>query len=265
MTPRQESILSCLVKEYIDTAEPIGSKMLENSGDFDVSSATIRSEMHNLEDMGYLVQPHTSAGRIPTTRAYRHFVDNLASHDIKITRDAIEKIANRLENSWASPDKANRTLAKLLSDLSGAVVITNITGREDFYKTGISGLMELPEFREFEQMIRLTNFFDEFENLFNTITQDFFGIGTKNMSWPFRELQNNSDIKIIIGEESPIKEMSNEAILLGQYCLPQSYVGSLTLIGPARMDYAKNIGLIRFAMGYMNKLAQEGQRYLNRG
>lgn len=262
MTPRQTAILSCLVKEYIQTAEPIGSKMLENSGDFNVSSATIRSEMHDLEDMGYLVQPHTSAGRIPTTKAYRHFVDNLAKGDIKITREAVEKIINRLDNAWESPDKANRALAKLLSDLSGAVAITNITGREDFYKTGISGLMELPEFREFNQMFRLTNLFDEFEDLFNTISQDFFGPNAGNISWPFEASRNNNDIKIIIGEENPIREMGNETIMLGKYRLPQNYVGSLTLIGPTRMDYSKNIGLIKFATGYMNKLAEEGQRYL---
>lgn len=72
---RKFKILNAIIKEYISSAEPIGSRTLQKRHDLGVSSATIRNEMADLEEMGYLVQPHTSAGRIPSQKAYRLYVD----------------------------------------------------------------------------------------------------------------------------------------------------------------------------------------------
>jgi heat-inducible transcriptional repressor len=77
LTPRQREILRMLVQEYIDTAQPIGSSTLRGLGTLQVSSATIRSELGLLEELGFLAQPHTSAGRVPTARGYRLFVEQL--------------------------------------------------------------------------------------------------------------------------------------------------------------------------------------------
>ncbi len=76
---RKATILEAVVIEHIDTAQPVGSSAVAASADLDVSSATVRSEMVALEREGYLAQPHTSAGRIPTDKGYRYFVDHLAS------------------------------------------------------------------------------------------------------------------------------------------------------------------------------------------
>ena len=77
LTPRQRSILRLLVQEYIDTAQPVGSGTVLRAGELGVSSATVRSELGRLEELGFLSQPHTSAGRIPTVRGYRFFVEQL--------------------------------------------------------------------------------------------------------------------------------------------------------------------------------------------
>src|SRR6202041_3998089 len=74
---RKATILKAVVVEHIDTAQPVGSSAVAASADLDVSSATVRSEMVALEREGYLAQPHTSAGRIPTDKGYRYFVDHL--------------------------------------------------------------------------------------------------------------------------------------------------------------------------------------------
>src|ERR1700691_2719357 len=74
---RKATILKAVVVEHVDTAQPVGSSAVAASADLDVSSATVRSEMVALEREGYLVQPHTSAGRIPTDKGYRYFVDHL--------------------------------------------------------------------------------------------------------------------------------------------------------------------------------------------
>ena len=76
---RKTAILRAVVQEYITTAQPVGSGHVASAPGVNVSSATVRNEMAVLEQEGYLVQPHTSAGRVPTDKGYRFFVDNLAS------------------------------------------------------------------------------------------------------------------------------------------------------------------------------------------
>lgn len=77
LTERQDKILDFIVREYTDTATPVGSKTMVERSDLGVSSATVRGEMAHLEDLGYLSHPHTSAGRVPTARGYRYFVEFL--------------------------------------------------------------------------------------------------------------------------------------------------------------------------------------------
>src|SRR5512133_1184639 len=77
---RKEALLETLVREYVKTAEPVGSLHLAEKAGLDLSAATVRNELAELEEMDYLTQPHTSAGRIPTERAYRYFVEHLAHH-----------------------------------------------------------------------------------------------------------------------------------------------------------------------------------------
>ena len=77
MEPRKQDILKAVVREFTVTAVPVGSQALVSRHFFNLSSATVRNELSELADLGYLVQPHTSAGRIPTDRGYRYFVDFL--------------------------------------------------------------------------------------------------------------------------------------------------------------------------------------------
>ena len=77
LTERQRLLLKSIIKTYLDSGEPVGSRTLSKLSDVSVSPATIRNEMADLEEMGYLVSPHTSAGRVPTDKGYRFYVDNL--------------------------------------------------------------------------------------------------------------------------------------------------------------------------------------------
>ena len=74
---RKVSILKAIIQNYMETGEPVGSRTISKLPDLKISSATIRNEMSDLEDMGYIVQPHTSAGRIPSDKGYRFYVDNI--------------------------------------------------------------------------------------------------------------------------------------------------------------------------------------------
>jgi len=267
MTPRQEVILASIINEYVETAEPVGSKMLENSSDFDISSATIRAEMHALEQAGFLEHPHTSAGRVPTGKAYRYFVDNYINSrrpdeakGPQATQAGIHNkdkntIDKALQNTEKNPRDINITVAQLLSNISGSLVITNVMGENDFYKTGLSDLFELPEFQEIERIMRVTSIFDEFENIFDQISSDFFGGSFAKLVDENKEsVLWDNQVRVLIGSENPISEISDETIMTSMYKLPKNYTGSLMLIGPMRMDYARNIDLIKYTTDQINKM-----------
>ena len=74
---RKEKILDAIIRNYLETGEPVGSRTISKYTDLNLSSATIRNEMADLEELGYIIQPHTSAGRIPSDKGYRFYVDHL--------------------------------------------------------------------------------------------------------------------------------------------------------------------------------------------
>lgn len=258
MTSRQEALLTSIIKEYIQTAEPVSSRLLEKTGFFGLCSATIRAEMNELEGLGYLAQLFTSSGRMPTDRAYRFFVDNLmGEEDIELAADCKRKIKRALYETGKDPREINKTVALLLSELSDNLVITGIPEQADFFKIGLSSLFEFPEFREFEKAFRLTSFFDEFEDMFDRLEREFWGdpASPAGRSAPITK-DNEENIKIFIGRENPVRSIRDETVMLAKYDLPHNFRGSLTLVGPTRMDYGKNIGLIRYTTGELNKLSK---------
>src|SRR3989344_9462666 len=115
ISERQQKLLERIIREYVHTAEPVSSKALENSGFLDVSSATIRGEMNELEKMGYLEQRHTSAGRIPTDKAYRFFVDNVVQKEaLEITDREKRKIDETIQDVRREPRESNKSIAQVL-------------------------------------------------------------------------------------------------------------------------------------------------------
>ena len=114
LTPRQEEIVTAVVAEYINTAQPVGSEALRARSGFECSSATIRSEMVRLEDQGYLAQPHTSAGRVPLRSAYRLYVNGLRTLGGRIDRD-IAWIQGELRRVGDQPEAALRLSTAILS------------------------------------------------------------------------------------------------------------------------------------------------------
>jgi heat-inducible transcriptional repressor len=254
MTQRQEALLTSIIREYIETAKPVSSKFLEKTGFFGLSSATIRAEMNELERLGYLTHLYTSSGRIPTDRAYRFFVDNLLDKDnCELTADCKRKIKMVLQKTEKEPREINKAIAQLLSELSDNLVIAGIPEQADFFKIGLSSLFEFPEFREFERAFRLTDFFDEFEEMFNRLEKAFWGDSPETAG------DDDGDIRIFIGRENPVRDIRDETVMLARYDLPYNYKGSLALIGPTRMDYGKNIGLIKYTTKELNKLSREIQ------
>jgi transcriptional regulator of heat shock response len=242
ITDRQLQLLNFIIEEYIHSAEPVGSALVCKKADFALSPATIRNEMNELEQLGFLMQPHTSAGRVPTDQAYRYYVNSLIqSGDYALDPKHRRQVDESLIKSSDDPRDLIRTIAQVLSKISEDLVITNITGRNDFYKSGLSGMMEFPEFKEFDRMFNLTSFFDQFDEMFDRIQREFFS--------------RSGEVTIMIGRENPFGEIQDESVISARYDLPHHFTGSLTLIGPKRMDYRKNLGLVTYTVQALKQLS----------
>lgn len=115
---RKKKILRAVIKNYLDTGEPVGSRTISKYGDFNLSPATIRNEMADLEELGYIFQPHTSAGRIPTDLGYRLYVDDMLSErkeEIESKSESIENLKNVMDNRVARIEEVLKEMAKMLA------------------------------------------------------------------------------------------------------------------------------------------------------
>lgn len=122
LTERQLNILKAIVKDYVETAEAVGSRTISKKYDFGISAATIRNEMSDLEDLGYLVQPHTSAGRIPTKKGYMLYVDSLMGNR-ELDEDEKELLRKCVENNFNRVDDLLEELSKILSSITNYTTV----------------------------------------------------------------------------------------------------------------------------------------------
>ena len=120
LNDRKLKILQAVVADFINSAEPIGSRTLSKREDIDVSPATIRNEMSDLEEMGYLTHPHTSAGRVPSDKAYRLYVDELMSKS-ELSEEEKEVIKEKLDQGSEELDKTLEHASKVLSEMTNLV------------------------------------------------------------------------------------------------------------------------------------------------
>ncbi len=222
VTERQGDILNWIVKEYIDSARPISSQSLEKKARFGICPATIRIEMQKLADKGYLSQPHTSAGRVPTDKGYRFFVDDLLEKETDIR----EEIENWFEKEIKDEVRFIQVLTKSLAAYSQVLTFSYLEKEKLFWKEGWLEVLREPEFEEKKYLFSFTSFLEDFEK----------GI---------EGFKVNSEIKIYIGKEGPWKSAKDFSIISARCCLPEKKEGIISLLGPKRMDYDKNISLMK--------------------
>ncbi len=247
MNDRQKKILSAIVELYTETALPVGSQALLEHADFGVSSATIRSDMVTLEEEGFLYQPHISAGRIPTDQGYRTYVEEMMGEEPLSRRDQ-ERLQKELLMLRAKHTRLGRTTAKLLSALSGNLAVSGIVrkptrhtsdgtedvGGDEVYDFGMKELLEKPEFQEIDELCRLVETMDSLDEKLGSIMLKL----------------KDGETRIFIGDENPISGIDNCSMIVAPYQNKEGEKGILAIIGPKRMEYAKNKSLIE----YMKKL-----------
>jgi heat-inducible transcriptional repressor len=225
MTIRQQKILSAIVEQYAEVASPVGSSLLARV--FNVSSATIRAEMAELERLGYIMQPHTSAGRVPTDRGYRFYVNDLinAPHETLPERRAEKALATRVQMGGV-PEYTIRSAVDTLVELTQNLAVATIGNQ--LYMSGLSNLFGQPEFINGLQVQQVASLLDNLE------------------PW-LREARPNEPLSVYIGAENPIGRAAGCSLIISRFRSPfsdHSYIGTL---GPTRQSYRDVMMLVRRA------------------
>ena len=230
MDPRKQKILKAIVEKFIETAMPIGSKLIYEEYDLDVSPATIRNEMAILEREGYIVQPHTSAGRVPTSQAYRLFVNQL-----KFNLQLLNKAKKDIELMHRERDlnKAKEKLHEMVSILAhvtGNVCFATVPDNKRLFFMGISNVLRQPEFRS--DPSRATQVIEVLENRFSELLS---------------QLKIDDKPSLYIGEENIIPEIQSCSLLVQCYNY-KGFKGVMGILGAIRMNYAYNLAALKSAI-----------------
>ncbi|MBQ3306014.1 DeoR family transcriptional regulator [Candidatus Saccharibacteria bacterium] len=238
ITKRQQEILFAIIEEYAEIAAPVGSVTLAKL--FDVSSATIRTEMAKLEEAGLIAQPHTSAGRIPTDAGYRFYVNSLTENsadnfenELAPTHLLEDKTLGRnthaLEirvSSQSRADHAIRSAVDSLVDLTGNLGLATIG--DQLYLSGMSRLFTQPEFSDTARVQSVANLLDNLE------------------PW-LKEAAPGEPLNIFIGQENPIGKSSGVSLIISKFRSPYSDKSYIGVLGPTRQNYVRVMSLVRRA------------------
>jgi len=235
MNERQEKILAAVVEEYTKSGLPVGSRVIVDEHLMDVSSATIRNDMAVLEEQEYLHQPHISSGRIPTDKGYRYFIET-SMQDKELSLQQQRQLQQELLQLKAKNVRLARTTAKLLSSISGGVGIMRNRDTEEYYEFGLRSLLEESEaHKELDEVCRLAEALDYIDEKVDNLFDDM----------------DDDETRIFIGKENPIEEISGYSMVVSPYRSKEGERGVIALIGPKRMEYAKNKSLIEYMKKFL--------------
>ena len=337
LTGRQKTLLLLIIRDYIDTAQPVGSKRLVEHYHLELSPATIRHEMSSLTEMGYLRQPHTSAGRVPSEEGYRYFVSQMM-HNAELPESVQHTISHQFHQSRADMDewmtlaasvlahqsqgvsvitaphaeqahykhvelistqgrqvlmvlvvaggevsqqiltlaepvtqeRLSQTAARLNGLLAGLAVdgIAALPTRADaldqdililiaqdmrraaesnsgeIYTDGLTNVLSEPEFAESDDARRALKIFEEPSTL-----QDLLTRTTIN--------SHIGGLQVLIGGEGGWEELRQCSMVIARYGVPGMATGTLGVLGPMRMSYARTIPTVRFVAGLLSDLVND--------
>jgi transcriptional regulator of heat shock response len=221
ISSRKEKLLQLIIENYLSTAEPVGSKFLAESTDLQVSGATVRNEMRELEEHGFLTHPHTSAGRIPTEAGYKYYIENIMkpiSPNKKIKESIDSVIKENIEK-----DKKLKNIAKHISEhINNAVIVA--FNQDNIYYTGISNLFSHSEFRNYAHTVSMSSVFDQCEEKIDDLYN----------------LVESEKHKVLLGTENPLG--SSCGAVLSKINDKELFI----LLGPTRMDYGRSAGVLNY-------------------
>lgn len=224
MTERQAAVLAAIIEQYAELSYPVGSVTLAKV--FKVSSATIRAEMAELERLEYIDQPHTSAGRVPTDKGYRWYVNNIVTPQPEPKSIDQVKVFDTRVRGAGEPDQIIRSAVKSLVDITANAGLGTF-GRQ-IYTNGLDRLLSQPEFADPANIRAVAYLLD-------------------NLDVWLREVGPTKPVSVFIGSENPIGKTSGCSLIISRFKAPdnpRSYIG---VIGPTRQNYRQTVALVRHA------------------
>jgi transcriptional regulator of heat shock response len=241
---RKKAILKAVVDNYIQSAEPVGSKVLAGQPGLQVSPATLRNEMAALESMGFLEQPHTSAGRVPTPCGYRIYVDELMQkHDL--TANEQDKLDQIKQLRMAELDSLLNRAGRIIADLTRTVTVAAAgpaVREEQVYVSGEAHLFNYPEYQDLMRARRTLEY----------ITEQRADLIRQTPVW------EQNGIRVVIGPENAAEELNDASVLMAIYPMGGSGLkGMIGVVGPTRMDYSRMVSHLGYFAEKLKEMMHE--------
>ncbi len=235
---RHQGVLAIIVRRYVETAEPVGSRYVaKNLG---LSSATIRNVMADLEEAGFITHPHTSAGRIPTDKGYRYYIDSLM-HLSGVNAQTAQSIKNEYHPAMRSLEDMLERTTHLVSTLTNYVGINIFLEYHKLYLDGASHIIELPEFRDLKKLHTILRSLEEKRDILSLLSDEI----------------DDDRLTIHIGKENKFNYLSECSIVTRGYKTKGKVKGRVGVIGPKRMAYEKVIPAVELLADTVSEMLED--------
>lgn len=222
MNERQSRLLAAIIDQFIHTAIPVGSKQIVEHGHFEVSGATIRNEMQILSEQGFIVQPHISAGRIPTAKGYRAYVkESLQPTKYeKVVRKQFETLKEQYFKR-KDQEKVYESVA-LLAHMTPNVVFATVPHKERVIFLGLGNVLRQPEIQ-----------------INPLMASGIVEVLEEHLTEFLNKIQVDNEVRYYIGEENILEQIHSCSTIVTEYSV-RGQKGAIGILGPMRMDYSYN-------------------------
>ncbi len=222
MNERQSRLLQVIIDEFIATALPVGSKQIVDRGYFDVSGATVRNEMQILSEQGFIVQPHTSAGRVPTAHGYRMYVRECmqpTQHEA-----AVRKRFGSLKDHYLQRKDQERVYeaVALLTQMTPNVAFATVPHKDRIYYLGLCNVLRQPEMLSDPRL-----------------ASGIAEVLEEHLTKVLQTIEIDDQVRYYIGDENLLEQIKSCGLMVTTYSV-RGESGVIGILGPMRMDYSYN-------------------------
>ncbi len=233
---RKDKVLQIVIRSFVDTRTPVSSSYIVEKHMTDLSSATIRNILAELEEEGYLTHPHTSAGRVPTDKGYRYYVDRLMN-EIHLL-DAEKK---RIDQAYRQDSQELESLlektSEIISDITHYTGIVSVDGETRFYCQGRNLIVQYPDYhQDLQKIAYILKALDDKRQFLDVINRAM-----------------HERIMVLIGQEITHEGINGCSLVVSSYKTREGTTGRIAVLGPTRMQYDRVVG----ALDYLSHVLEE--------
>ncbi len=235
---RNNLILGLVIDQYIKTTTPVSSGYISEAFGLDLSPASIRNILAELEEDGYLTHPHTSAGRVPTEEGYRFYVDHLM-HQIQLLEEEKSRIQAEYRRQMMELEVLLEKTSEVISNITHYTSIISVDGKNKLICRGTNYVVGYPETQNVDQIRHILSALEEKERILQLIN---------------RNLEDK--IQVYIGKELQCSEINNCSLVVSQYKTVQGNSGRLAVLGPTRMNYSRVVSALEYLSNLLSKVGK---------